>query len=88
MSDEAARKVHEALGAYLDEGELAVGWTLTIEVLGPDNNRFLAHRAGGGLDGDDPPTIWTAVGMLKAAMTDAEEQLETYDPSADEDGEE
>jgi hypothetical protein len=30
--EDAQRAVHEALKGYLDEGEIAIGWTLTIRV--------------------------------------------------------
>jgi hypothetical protein len=73
--DEAYRRVHEAIGALLDEGEIAICWTLTIDVAGPDNVRYLAHRAGGGHDGTDGPMAWTALGMLRASVGLAERQL-------------
>jgi len=66
MADPARAKqqVHEALADFLDEGEIAVSWCLTIDVAGPDGIRYLAHRAGGGADGQDTPMAWTALGML------------------------
>jgi hypothetical protein len=84
-TDDAARAVHEAIGGYLDEGEIVVAWTLTIDVAGPDNVRYLAHRAGGGIDGSDGPMVWTALGMLRASLGVAERQLEgcTVDPEND-----
>jgi hypothetical protein len=76
MSDEEARRrVHEAIGGLLNEGEIAVSWVLTIDVAGPDSTRYLAHRAGGGADGDDLPMAWTALGMLRASVGVAEQQL-------------
>lgn len=94
MSDDAQARVHEAIGALLDEGEIVVGWTLTIDVAGPDETRYLAHRAGGGIDGDDSPMVWTALGMLRASVQVAEDQLrrctldhETDDEDEDEDDE-
>lgn len=76
MTDqEAQAKVHEAIGGLLDEGEIAIAWTLTIDVAGPDETRYLAHRAGGGFDGNDRPMMWTALGMLRASVGVAERQL-------------
>jgi hypothetical protein len=84
---EAAAAVHEALKGYLDEGEIAVGWTLTIDVAGPDGVRYLSHRAGGGHDGSERPMAWVALGMARASMKLAERQLAdmTFDAYADED---
>jgi hypothetical protein len=75
QADDAKRRLHEAIGAVLDEGEIAVSWCLTIDVAGPDDIRYLAHRAGGGIDGQDNPMAWTALGMLRASVQCAEEQL-------------
>ena len=80
---EAAQAVHAALAAYLDDGEIAVGWTLTIDIAGPDDRRYLAHRAGGGHDGNDCPMAWTALGMLRASMQVAEQQLRDCTASPD-----
>lgn len=86
MSDDAQRRVHEAIGVLLDEGEIAVSWVLTIDVAGPDNVRYLAHRAGGGGDGDDRPMAWAALGMLQASANVAADQIreQTVDPPDDE----
>ena len=86
--DDAKRKVHEAVGGLLDDGELAICWVLTIDVAGPNGTRYLAHRAGGGADGADNPMAWTALGMLRASANCAEDQLRgmTVDID-DEDGE-
>jgi hypothetical protein len=73
--EDAQRKVHDAIGGLLREGEIAVGWTLTIDVAGPDDGRYLAHRAGGGIDGSSSPMVWTALGMLRAGAQVAEAQL-------------
>jgi hypothetical protein len=73
--DDAKRKVHEAIGALLDDGEFAMSWVLTIDVAGPDDIRYLAHRAGGGADGTDSPMAWAALGMLRASAALAEEQV-------------
>ena len=81
----AQRAVHEALKLYLEEGELAVAWTLTIDVAGPDGNRYLAHRAGGGYDGTENPMAWTALGMLRASADVAEVQLRESTRDADDD---
>lgn len=88
MSDEAQRRVHEAIGGLLDEGEIAISWVLTIDVAGPENVRYLAHRAGGGADGADRPMAWTALGMLRASAGVAEQQLLGMTTDADDDGEE
>ena len=88
MTDEAAqRKVHEAIGDLLAEGEIAISWTLTVDVAGPDGTRYLAHRAGGGHDGTDAPMIWSALGMLRASVQVAEDQLRscTEPPDDEED---
>lgn len=86
MSEDADKAVHEALGLYLEEGEIAVAWTLTIDVAGPDGVRYLAHRAGGGADGTDKPMVWAALGMISASKGVAQRQLLaiTYEPLEDE----
>jgi hypothetical protein len=73
--DDAKARAHEAIGGLLDEGEIAISWVLTIDVAGPDNTRYLAHRAGGGHDGSDNPMAWAALGMLRASVVAAEQQL-------------
>lgn len=83
METEAAQALHEAVGGVLDEGEIAIAWTLTIDVAGPDGTRYLAHRSGGGIDGTDHPQVWTALGMLRASLQVAEDQLR--DCTVDED---
>lgn len=91
MSDDSAKRaVHDAIGGLLDDGEIAVAWTLTIDVAGPDDTRYLAHRAGGGIDGNDSPMIWTALGMLRAGLQVAERQLEdcTVDEGAEDEADE
>jgi hypothetical protein len=87
MSDheEAQRAVHEAIGGYLDEGEIPIAWTLTIDVAGTDGTRYLAHRAGGGADGADNPVVWTALGMLAAAVRVAENQVDEITGDIDDD---
>lgn len=88
MSNADAQKaVHEALAGYLDDGEIAIGWCLTIDVAGPDDVRYLAHRAGGGHDGTANPMAWTALGMLRASAELAEDQLRdsTFDADDAED---
>lgn len=84
---EAKRRVHEAIGGLLDDGEIAISWVLTVDVAGPNDVRYLAHRAGGGIDGADNPMAWTALGMLRASAGVAEQQLlgMTYDADGDED---
>lgn len=86
-AEDAQRAVHEALAGYLDEGELAVGWCLTIDVAGQDDVRYLAHRAGGGFDGTDSPMMWTALGMLQASVDVARRQLADCTSSTDDEEE-
>jgi hypothetical protein len=74
MSD-AQLALHEAIQACLGDGEIAVCWTLTIDVAGPDDTRYLAHRAGGGADGHSHPSLWVALGMLLASARTVEDQL-------------
>lgn len=79
MTDERAaaqQRVHEAIQGLLADGELAVCWTLTIDVARPDGGRHLHHHAGGGHDGRDWPMQWTALGMLEASAGVARAQLE------------
>lgn len=86
MTDNDARRaVHEAIGGLLDEGEIAISWCLTIDVAGPENVRYLAHRAGGGADGHDAPMAWTALGMLRASVGVAEAQLLNCTEDAEDD---
>lgn len=86
--DIARAAVHEAIGGLLDDGEIAICWTLTIDVAGPDDVRYLAHRAGGGTDGGDAPMAWTALGMLRSSMKLAEAQLYDQTRDADDDQDE
>jgi hypothetical protein len=89
-TEDAARAVHAALKKYLDEGEIAISWCLTIDVAGPEDVRYLAHRSGGGIDGTDVPMAWTALGMLQASADMARNQLRdmTVDTKEDEEEEE
>jgi hypothetical protein len=80
------REVHEAIAGLLGEGEIAVSWVLTIDVAGVDGARYLAHRAGGGSDGAERPMVWTALGMLRAAVRIAENQLDDCTEDAGDDG--
>lgn len=76
MNDDAAKqRVHEAIGDWLDDGEIPICWVLTVDVAGPDNVRYLAHRAGGGADGQDSPMAWTALGMMQSSVKLAERQV-------------
>jgi hypothetical protein len=75
MSDDSRQRLHDAITETLDDGELAVCWVLTIDVAGRGDSRYLAHRSGGGCDGDDAPMAWTALGMLRASVGVAENQL-------------
>lgn len=80
--------VHQAIQEHLlDEGEIAINWVLTIDVAGPDDTRYLAHRSGGGVDGEDGPMCWTALGMLQASVLLAEDQLREQTVSSDEEDE-
>jgi hypothetical protein len=72
---DAQQAVHDAVGGLLDDDEIAISWTLTIDVAGPDARRYLAHRAGGGHDGHERPMTWAAIGMLRASLLVAEQQL-------------
>jgi hypothetical protein len=87
VSEEAQRAVHAALKDYLDEGEIAISWCLTVDVVGPDNTRYLIHRAGGGVDGTDAPMAWTALGMLETSADTARDQLREMTVEPDEDDE-
>jgi hypothetical protein len=69
------RVVNDALAGYLDEGEIAIGWCVTIDVAGPDGARYLAHRAGGGIDGSERPTMWAVLGMLRANVVTTEQEI-------------
>ena len=88
MTDEAAKAIHEAIGASLDEGEIAISWVLTVDVAGPDDTRYLAHRAGGGADGTDAPMTWQALGMLEASAQLAADQVRDCTVSAEDDEDE
>jgi hypothetical protein len=78
---EAKAAVHEAIGGLLDEGEIPVSWVLTIDVIGPNDTRYLAHRSGSGVNGENTPMLWEALGMLRASVVTAEQQViqETFD---------
>ena len=73
--DEAKAAVHDALQGFLDDGEIAVHWALTIEVARPDGGHHLDHRAGGGHDGRNNPMAWTYLGMLETSAALARQQL-------------
>lgn len=86
MSDDGARVVvHDALQGFLDPGAIVVSWVVTIEVVGPDGVRYLAHRHGGGHDGRDVPTTWAVAGMLESARICTHEQFHHIDPDESED---
>jgi hypothetical protein len=85
---DARRKVvHDSIAGLLRDGEIAVSWSLTIDVAQPDGGRYLAHRAGGGHDGSDEPTIWAVMGMTRGSLLSTEQQLveATYDPDDEDD---
>lgn len=80
MSD-AQRLVNDAIQeAYLQEGEIVTGWIVVAEVA-DINGKRLIHRAGGGLGGEEPPMIWTALGMLRGAVIAAEAEVNGAPPS-------
>jgi hypothetical protein len=86
IHDEAGqRAVHAAIDNYLDDGEIAISWCLVIDIAGPDDRRYLAHRAGGGHDGTDFPMACAALGMLRAGTQIAEDQLRECTTDTDED---
>lgn len=85
MSDKDGRAVHQALGGFLHEGELAIAWTLTIDVAGPDEVRYLAHCSGGGIDGTEAPTDWAALGMLRSSVLNAEQEIDGLTREVDDD---
>lgn len=78
--------VQAAAQGLIEEGEVIVSWVMTIDVAGPDGVRYIAHRAGGGADGDEPPTMWSALGMFEASGALAREQIleTTREPPEDE----
>jgi hypothetical protein len=87
MNNEAAKAVHQALTDSLDEGEIAISWVVTIDVAGPKDVRYLAHRAGGGADGTDAPMTWQALGMLEASAQLAGDQVRACTFDADDEDE-
>lgn len=60
---------------FLEDGEIVVGWALTIEVARADGQGYLAHRSGGGVDGANPPNIWSDLGMTEARVSTLRDQL-------------
>ena len=78
MSEEGLspqQAVQEALQEYLNEDEIVVAWTVTMEVMSLTHGRFLAHRTGGGGDGQDAPTTWALYGMRGAALDSSANDL-------------
>lgn len=74
MAHNPQEDVHEALRGYLDEGELITGWVVVAEVADVNGVRLI-HRQGGGDGGTTPPSVWGAMGMLRAGEVVAEKQL-------------
>jgi hypothetical protein len=72
---DAEAAAQEGLQGLLPAGHLALSWVAVVEVAGPDGLRYIAHRAGGGHDGDSAPTAWAALGMLTAGAAVAEAQV-------------
>jgi hypothetical protein len=70
----AQEEVHEAIGGYLDEGELVRAWVMVVEVADAKGTSLM-HRAGGGDDGSNRPTVWEVIGMLRSGERLAEDQL-------------
>lgn len=79
--DDPRTAVQEALQGFAHEGEVVTRWCVAMEVVGP-SGAGLVHRAGGGHEGRESPTIWTAIGMLRSSQITAERQLldDTRDP--------
>jgi len=82
---EARAALNEAVGGIVEDGEIAVGWILTVEVAGQDGTRYLAHRAGGGHDGSSVPTVWASIGMAESFLDDARRQLHTVEVDDEDD---
>jgi hypothetical protein len=74
MPENPRTDVQDALGGFLKEGEIITGWCVVAEVADHTGTRLI-HRAGGGAEGTEPPTIWEALGMLRAGEIMAEGQL-------------
>lgn len=86
--DERYAAAHQGLSTLTDDGEIVVKWVAVLEVMGPDDTHYLAHRAGCGLDASDSPMIWDALGLLRAGVIQAEDQLSDLTmPPPDEDEE-
>lgn len=85
--DAARRTVHSALQEMVEEDEVIVGWGIVIDVVTIEGERYLAHRNGGGHEGDEPPTLWALAGMHESALDLARNQLSegTFDATDDED---
>jgi hypothetical protein len=75
MADETPREaVQDALGDFLREGEIITAWVVVAEVADAAGTHLI-HRAGGGIEGNDPPMLWSAIGMLRSGEIMAEQQL-------------
>lgn len=82
--------LHDAIQASLDSDEIAISWVLVVDVAGPDETRYLGHRAGGGHDGESMPMSWQALGMMQAAALLASDQVRSHtvdrdDPEGEDD---
>lgn len=85
----ANNHVHAALRHFCDDDtDLIVAWTVTAEIVRSDGNKYLMHRHGGGIDGDDRGTVWHVAGMIRAAQLDVEDQLQRMSVELDDDEEE
>ncbi len=77
--------LHDAIQASLDADEIAISWVLVVDVAGPDDTRYLGHRAGGGHDGQSMPMSWQALGMMEAAVLLASDQVRAATVDRDDD---
>lgn len=72
----ANQRVHDAIRDFCDDDtDIVVAWVITVEVAKADGGKYLMHRHGGGIDGDERGTAWHVAGMIRAAQLDVEGQL-------------
>ena len=76
-SNSSRKDLHDAINAQIANDEMAVSWVVVIDVIGPNNTRYLSHRAGGGADGLEAPPPWTVLGMGQAISGIANDQMLT-----------
>lgn len=84
----AREALNSAIKEFLSEYEISISSVLVVDVANLNGKRYVAARYGGGADGNEIPMIWTAVGLLEAALLGAKDQLVKYttDVPEDEDG--